>query len=789
MRPAMLIVAPLLLGLLLLGCGTSTEQIAQHRTKAAEYIEDEQWQMGEVLFHLQDYREGLWQFREAVRLSPDNNEWRLELAQVLFVARSYDDALENINQVLEAEPNNVDALLVRAGVRSVKGAVDEMLTDIDRALELDPQHKGALAIKAQALARKGDSTGAEHYLRQLLEVDPSSTNYMAMARFLSTLGRQDEALAMSQSAIGAAANDEERVRTLMNLANQQLNLGNIPETFEVLERARKEHPESDEVLLTLARLHHANGDRDRAEEILEEHADNNLDEPQPLLVLADYYRLLGEQDRAVQAVDRALEIDPDFEPARLRRAEYLHDGGQAGDAQRKEAWDIVESVLQTNPGSGLAHFTEGKFHLTEGDYEAATTSLRRVLDEQSSANAHVLLGTAYQKMGQLDLARSEYQQALQTDAQNVHARMSLAGLYTESGENELAVREARIALRQRPSDVRVRMILAQALVHLQRHAQAREALDPIGDGETLPDNARLQLAQLFRLANDLPTARRILGQLVDVEELRSKVQGELIACDVQSRKPADAIARLDGWIADQPDDPQLYLYRGRVRLGLSRNGRPAQPAETEADLKAAIDKGVAGTQAHLLLASFYIRSDRNEEAIATLKTAQKIDPSDTAAPFQLAGVYERAGRRDEAKQAYEEVLRLDQDQAIVKNNLAWLIADADDPSDADLDRAMQLAQDAKEALPNNPSVADTLGWVMYKKGIPSAAISLFHEAIAAYAEGHPLRGTVRFHLAMAYQRNGEEERAISELTRALDEVPSFTERTRAEGLLKELRTQ
>jgi len=89
-------------------------------------------------------------------------------------------------------------------------------------------------------------------------------------------------------------------------------------------------------------------------------------------------------------------------------------------------------------------------------------------------------------------------------------------------------------------------------------------------------------------------------------------------------------------------------------------------------------------------------------------------------------------------------------------------------------------------MPTDPSVADTLGWIMYKKGIPAAAIGLFKEAIDGYPEGHPLRGTVRYHLAKAYDRNGERDRAVSELKRALDEVAVFPERNDAEKFLKEL---
>ena len=226
------------------------------------------------------------------------------------------------------------------------------------------------------------------------------------------------------------------------------------------------------------------------------------------------------------------------------------------------------------------------------------------------------------------------------------------------------------------------MVLAQALVRLKRHTQAREALQPIGDGELLRSRNRLQLAQLHRIANDLPTARRILGDLLSDDEVRTEVQVELVNCDLQARDPAAAIGRLDGWIGEAPDDPTLYLHRGRVRLGLKREGKPAQPEQTEADLKAALDRGAEGVQAHMLLAQLYRETDRAEEAVAALRTAAKANPDDPRVPFQLGGLYERLGRTEEARAAYEDVLRLDQDRPIVKNNLAWLIADASEPSES-----------------------------------------------------------------------------------------------------------
>ena len=83
-------------------------------------------------------------------------------------------------------------------------------------------------------------------------------------------------------------------------------------------------------------------------------------------------------------------------------------------------------------------------------------------------------------------------------------------------------------------------------------------------------------------------------------------------------------------------------------------------------------------------------------------------------------------------------------------------------------------------------MAAVSGWSVC--ALSYAAIGLFREAIEGYPEGHPLRGTVRYHLARAYDRNGERDRAVSELKRALDEVAQFNERADAEKFLKELQT-
>jgi Tfp pilus assembly protein PilF len=100
----MRIVGIVLAGCLLVACQSAEERLAQHRERAAAYLEAEQlgeakiellnvlqldpddadahYDLAETLWKLGDYPEARWQFREAVRLDPENVERRVRAAQV-----------------------------------------------------------------------------------------------------------------------------------------------------------------------------------------------------------------------------------------------------------------------------------------------------------------------------------------------------------------------------------------------------------------------------------------------------------------------------------------------------------------------------------------------------------------------------------------------------------------------------------------------------------------------------------------------------------------------------------
>lgn len=209
----------------------------------------------------------------------------------------------------------------------------------------------------------------------------------------------------------------------------------------------------------------------------------------------------------------------------------------------------------------------------------------------------------------------------------------------------------------------------------------------------------------------------------------------------------------------QPDKASLVRLHGLALL-LSKRA-----SEGEAKLRQAIELDPNDLAAYQALAQLLMSTRRVEESIETYQRAVESRPDVASLRFTLGTLLEVTGRIDEAIEQYEAAIEANPGLAVAKNNLAYLLADAG----RDLDRALDLAQEAKRALPDNPNSADTLGWVLYKKGIAEAAVGHLREAEAGFPPDAPDLGLVRYHLALAYEASGEPSQARETLERVLEQ--------------------
>jgi Tfp pilus assembly protein PilF len=131
-----------------------------------------------------------------------------------------------------------------------------------------------------------------------------------------------------------------------------------------------------------------------------------------------------------------------------------------------------------------------------------------------------------------------------------------------------------------------------------------------------------------------------------------------------------------------------------------------------------------------------------------------------------------------AQQQFERAMEIDPRAPIAANNLAWLYAERGE----NLDRALQLAQEASRALPNSAEIQDTLGWVYYKRKTADGAVSAFEQTVKLA----PREAIYHYHLGLAYVQDGNPVRARESLERALTLDRSFDGAADARRLLSEL---
>jgi tetratricopeptide (TPR) repeat protein len=144
----------------------------------------------------------------------------------------------------------------------------------------------------------------------------------------------------------------------------------------------------------------------------------------------------------------------------------------------------------------------------------------------------------------------------------------------------------------------------------------------------------------------------------------------------------------------------------------------------------------------------------------------------------LGLLYDHQGQHQQANQQYEEALKRNPKFAPAANNLAWNYAE----HGGNIDVALALAHTAKEQLPDNPSVSDTLGWIYYKKSIYTKAIGLLQES----AEKRPHNPVYHYHLGMAYLNNSDTALAKQALSRALQVGGDFPGRQETQRALETL---
>jgi tetratricopeptide (TPR) repeat protein len=279
-----------------------------------------------------------------------------------------------------------------------------------------------------------------------------------------------------------------------------------------------------------------------------------------------------------------------------------------------------------------------------------------------------------------------------------------------------------------------------------------------------------------RARQDLDGAVADFEAALEKEPLFMEAFTHLTLTHVAKKDIQAGLKRCDRQLTLVKDSAQFLamVYEIKGRLYKLNN----EMKQAEHMFQAAIEADADYLQPYRQLAKIYAAGNALDDAQAQYEKVLAKAPDDVASHMMLGTICQIKKDNTGSEKHYRTALELKPKFAPAANNLAYLLSQKADR----YDEAYAFASIAKERLPDDPMVMDTLGWIYYKKGLfDLAAIELTESA-----DKLKDNAIVQYHLGMTYYQKGQNDLAKEQLRKALALDHAFEGAEEAGRIIKKL---
>ena len=637
------------------------------------------------------------------------------------------------------------------------GETTETLTDATGSLPTSdiflPVRRRILTLLSRSLTEQGNITEAQVYNKILAENTSSEARERAQSA-IEAIQRGDLATARTTLEELLQQNpDNDRVAMMLGTLNLQegrsgdaesLLTGNVdaettPTPFiRAATIAQIDSGKREEALATLSRAIQA---RPEDAELLAMHG---------LLALS----LPEAQDAGVASLSKALELDRSRSRLRLALARHYVNEGQTEQALAQMRVAFTETPTDwTVTQNYLALLLN-----TDRETEAEEITESLINGFANEPQAVTLAAMAEHRLGETDSARARLEEQIDAMPENLPALAALATIYQSDQQYDKAVDTLLKAARLRPDNLNLLQAAGRAYARNHSPDEVASWLTQVaGENEALATSGYTLAAQVRVQQGKLTQAGELLARIPEGRQTDESqtVNAQLLVAEAEQAANqqdwATARAKAGEAASMRPDNLDFALLPVRVTSAEgkfdealasldeleSTHGEQPTIDVTRASLLAARDNDDSVAFEHLherwqdtsnpeLLPPLVNLARRHSPDDVDELTRAWVDAApDNAAAHATRAEYEMAnGNNGDAIRSYEAALGLRPDNAIALNNLAWLLRDRD------RQRAITLAEQARELAPESAAVLDTYGWLLHLDGRHEQAVEQIERALA-----------------------------------------------------------
>jgi tetratricopeptide (TPR) repeat protein len=469
---------------------------------------------------------------------------------------------------------------------------------------------------------------------------------------------------------------------------------------------------------------------------------------------------------------RALELQPD--DIRITNAIARH---HLKYKEFDKTEEYINAIMEKRPNYFPARMVKAELLLAQRQFAEAIELLNQIIKEEpNSARAHYFMGLAHIGKGESRLAKTDLGKTLELSPNHIKSRLLLAGIYLRERDFAAAQKESQQILALDPKNYPATLISGNADLFQKNIANAQKTYESLI--ELQPDNpvGYFRLGYLQRLLQQYDPALTNFEKALAFNPRLMDVFANIVAVHIAQKDVPTALRKCDQKLAEFQDQSTIsaIVHNLKGTLYLVQKNK----ARAEASFQAALKANPNYLQPYYALAGIYLSENKTDQAVAQYQSALATNPKQTRAHMVLGTIFDSQKQFDQSKKHYRAALDINPEFAPAANNLAFVLAD----EGQNLDEALGFARMAKEKLPEDPNVMDTLGWVYYKKGLYDSAISEFSDSL----EKIPGNAIVNYHLGMAFYKKGDRDNAKLQMEKALSLNQNFPGADEAKRVLAEM---
>jgi len=345
-------------------------------------------------------------------------------------------------------------------------------------------------------------------------------------------------------------------------------------------------------------------------------------------VLGQYYLEAGKNKQSAARISRALDLQADYYPALVTRAEMYREGRELD-----RAVELYERALVLRPWD-----LEPRYRL----------------------------GSVYWELTRIDDAFRELQRLVRANPDHIPARRLLVMIHAAKGQEADLVRELERLSALDANDLATQMDLAAAYVAVDRPKDAIGVYEAVLAKSPKNVQAMKFLGDLHRSAGDARRAVALYRQAIQIKPTDPRpyfLLGALYVDLGDDRSARSIFQRAQRFTAYQPE---VFNNLGAIAYRAGRLG------ESLWYLKRAVAKKPNRARYRYNYALSLSAAGSADDALAQVDESLKLAPSESEAIYLRGVVLLRLGRVDEAEKEFRKVLAAEPSHENARHNLEMI---------------------------------------------------------------------------------------------------------------------